>query len=153
MLADSDTSDVLAALGVNSFLSGTDASDIALRPEIVQNAGNIASSMTGAEGDNTILTDLLSSQSLALDDLSGKSFGEYYGDIVGGVGFDIQVASSARDVDQFLYDSLNERRQSIAGVNVDEELVNMIQFQQAYSAAAQFIQVVNRINDDVLNLL
>lgn len=153
VLADSDTSDVLAALGVNSFLSGTDASDIALRPAIVQNAGNIASSMTGAEGDNTILTDLLSSQRLALDDLSGKSFGEYYGDIVGGVGFDIQVASSARDVDQFLYDSLNERRQSIAGVNVDEELVNMIQFQQAYSAAAQFIQVVNRINDDVLNLI
>jgi len=153
VLADSDTSDVLASLGVNSFLSGTDASDIALRPEIVQNAGNIAASMTGAEGDNTILTDLLASQRLALDDLSGKSFGEYYGDIVGGVGFDIEVASSARDVDQFLYDSLNERRQQIAGVNVDEELVNMIQFQQAYGAAAQFIQVVNRVNDDVLNLI
>jgi len=152
-LSDSDTSDALVALGVNSFLSGTDASDIALRAELARDPALIASSMTGAEGDNTTLNDMLGVQHLETDGLGEKSLGQYYGDLVGGLGFDIDVASSARDVDQFLFDSLTERRQAVAGVNVDEELVNMLQFQQSYGAAAQFIQVVNRLHDDILNLL
>ncbi|MBK7878630.1 MAG: flagellar hook-associated protein FlgK [Planctomycetes bacterium] len=152
-LADSDTSDVLVALGVNSFLTGSDASDIALRRDIETNSDLLAASSSGAEGDNTILNDLLATQRSAIEALGDKNIGEYYGDIVGNVGFDIDVAQNAQEVDQFLYDSLNERRQQIAGVNVDEELVNMIQFQQAYGAAAQFIQVVNRVQDDLLSIL
>ena len=46
-----------------------------------------------------------------------------------------------------------ERREQISGVNVDEELVNMIQHEQAFGAASRFIQVVNSLNDEVLNLL
>ena len=152
-LADSDTSDVLVALGVNSFLTGTDASDIALRGDIERDSDLLASSMTGAEGDNTALNEMLGIQRSALGGLGDKSFGEYYGDVVGKVGFDIDVARNAQDVEQFLYDSLEERRQQVAGVNVDEELVNMIQFQQSYGAAAQFIQIVNRTQDDLLSIL
>ncbi|MBI5364841.1 MAG: flagellar hook-associated protein FlgK [Planctomycetes bacterium] len=152
-LADSDTADVLVALGVNSFLTGTDASDIALRRDIESDSDLLASSMTGAEGDNTILNEMLSTQRAALGGLGDKNLGEYYGDVVGNVGFDIDVARNAQEVEQFLFDSLSERRQQVAGVNVDEELVNMIQFQQAYGAAAQFIQTVNRVQDDLLSIL
>lgn len=152
-LADSDTSDVLVALGVNSLLTGTDASDIALRRDIETNSDLLASSSSGAEGDNTVLNELLATQRGAIADLNDKNLGEYYGDIVGGVGFDIDVAQNAQQVEQFLYDSLNERRQQIAGVNVDEELVSMIQYQQSYGAAAQFIQTVNRVQDDLLSIL
>ena len=41
----------------------------------------------------------------------------------------------------------------MSGVNVDEELVKMIQFEQAYSAAAQFLQVVAQLNDQVMALV
>ncbi len=152
-LADSDTSDSLVALGVNSFLTGTDASDIALRKDIETNSDLLSASSSGAEGDNSILNELLATQRAALSSLGDKNLGEYYGDIVGGVGFDIDVTKNAQEVEQFLYDSLNERRQEVAGVNVDEELVNMITFQQSYGAAAQFIQTVNRVQDDLLSIL
>lgn len=99
------------------------------------------------------MNELLATQRAALSSLGDKNLGEYYGDIVGGVGFDIDVTKNAQEVEQFLYDSLNERRQEVAGVNVDEELVNMITFQQSYGAAAQFIQTVNRVQDDLLSIL
>lgn len=152
-LADSDTADVLVAFGVNAFLTGTDASDIALRRDIEQDSNLIASSMTGAEGDNTILNEVLATQRATIEALGDKSLGEYYGDIIGGVGFDIDVARNAQAVEQSVQESLNARRAQIAGVSVDEELVNMIQYQQAYGSAAQYIQTVNRTFDDLLNIL
>jgi flagellar hook-associated protein 1 len=152
-LADSDTSDVLVGFGINAFLTGTDASDVALRADIEQDPSLIASSMTGAAGDNTVLNEILAAQRVTIAALGDKSLGEDYGDIIGGVGFDIDVARNAQAVEQSVQDSLSARRAQIAGVNVDEELVNMIQYQQAYGSAAQFIQVVNRTFDDLLNIL
>jgi flagellar hook-associated protein FlgK len=152
-VADSDTSDVLVALGLNGFLSGRDASDIALRRDLELDPDLVASSMTGAEGDNTILNDMLAAQRRSVENLGDRTLGEFYGDVVGGVGFDIETARSAAEVEQYLHDSLEQRRQEIAGVNVDEELVNMIRFQQSYGAAAQFIQLVNRTQDDLLAIL
>ena len=48
---------------------------------------------------------------------------------------------------------LTAQREEVSGVNVDEELVKMIQFEQAYSAAAQFLQVVTQLNDQVMALV
>jgi flagellar hook-associated protein FlgK len=41
----------------------------------------------------------------------------------------------------------------VSGVNLDEELVNIIEYEQAFAAAAQFIQVVNQLNDEILSLI
>ena len=52
-----------------------------------------------------------------------------------------------------LVDSLKARRAEVAGVNVDEELVEMIRFEQAFAASARFIQVVQELQDTVLRLI
>lgn len=75
------------------------------------------------------------------------------GDFVANVGFDISSAENARGTEQFLLDSLVARREEVSGVNVDEELVNMVRFEQAYSAAARYIQAVNSINDELMRML
>jgi flagellar hook-associated protein 1 FlgK len=46
---------------------------------------------------------------------------------------------------------LRDWRQSISGVNIDEELANMIRFQQGYNAAARFITTVNSMLDTLIN--
>jgi flagellar hook-associated protein 1 FlgK len=50
-------------------------------------------------------------------------------------------------------DNLNQRRESVSGVNVDEELVNMIEYEQAFGAAAQYIQVVNSLSETLLSIV
>ena len=74
-------------------------------------------------------------------------------DRFGDVGSDIASAENALEVEEFLVSSLAAQRDQVSGVNLDEELVNMIEFEQAYGAAAQFIQVVNTLNDELLAIL
>ena len=73
--------------------------------------------------------------------------------MVGSVGFDISSTANAQEIESFLLSSLEAQREEVSGVNVDEELVKMIQYEQAYSAAAQFLQVINQMNDEVLALI
>ena len=152
LVADSDTSDVLVALGLNSFLMGTDAQTIAVRDDIITDPDRISTSASGAAGDNGALLELMALQQEPVQSLDG-TFNEFYGTIVGGVGFDISSTRNSLEVEAFIATSLLERREQISGVNVDEELVNMIQHEQAFGAASRFIQVVNSLSDEVLNLL
>ncbi|MFM7280979.1 MAG: flagellar basal body rod C-terminal domain-containing protein, partial [Planctomycetia bacterium] len=152
-LADSDTSDVLVGLGMNAFYAGAGAEDMAVRADLALDPRMLSVSKSGAVSDNGALEALLDIRDMSVDAFAGISFGEYYGDLVGGVGFDIEAATNAREVEQFLTDTLNTRREQISGVNIDEELVNMIQFQQSYSAAARYITVVNATSEEVLRLL
>ena len=152
-LADSDTAQSLVALGLNSLFSGTDAADISLNQSISLDPRNLAASGTGADSDNTALRALIDTRDLTMSDLGGVSTGEYYGDIVGGIGFEIDSTQNARQVEQTLFDSLQSRREQTSGVNMDEELVNMLQFQQSFTAASRYITVVNATNDDILRMI
>jgi len=152
-LADSDTSDVLGALGMNALFIGTGASDISMRTDILNDPRLLSASVTGAEGDNATLLELLDVQNQKLGGLQEQTLGSYYGSFVGGIGFEVSFASNALDVEEFLHDSLVARREQVSGVNVDEELVNMIQFEQAFATAAQFIQVVSQTQDELLALI
>lgn len=151
-IADSDTSDVLVALGVNSLFDGTDAETFELRKDIAADGSLLAASATGAPGDNGALLELMALQTEDVQALE-TSFTEFYGAVIGGVGFDISSTQNSSEVEQFLVDALDERRLQVAGVNVDEELVDMIQFEQAFGAASQFIQVVNQLQQEILNLI
>jgi len=152
-LADSDSAQVLVALGVNALFEGSDATDIALAERIALDPRNLAASGSGAESDNAALRALIDTRELSLGELGGVSSGEYYGDLVSGIGFEIDSTGNAREVEQTLFDSLRNRREQTSGVNMDEELVNMLQFQQAFTAASRFITVVNSTNDDLLRMI
>ena len=151
-IADSDTSDVLVAFGLNSLFRGDDATTINVVSAIENDPSRLAVSATGAVGDSGALRDVLALQNDDVEELNA-SFGEFYSTLVGGVGFEISSTRSAAEVEEFLVLSLEERRQATSGVNVDEELLNMVQFEQAYGAAAQFLQVVNQLEDELLRLV
>ncbi len=151
-LGDSDTSDVLVALGLNSFFDGTDASSIRLRADLARDPMGLATSGTGASGDNRTVLDLVSMQHSEVESL-GTTLGGFYGDVVGELGFEVGSTSSALEVDRYLVDDLEARRQQTSGVNVDEELVPMMEFEQAFGAAAQYIQVVNSLSEELLALV
>jgi flagellar hook-associated protein 1 FlgK len=58
----------------------------------------------------------------------------------------VEAATSNRETEsrKLFLDHLENLRQSISGVSLDEEMVNMIKFQNAYQAAARMIGVINR---------
>ncbi len=153
VVADSDTSDFLVAAGINSLFVGSSASDIALRSDIEEDPGRIASSMTASAGDNTLLLQMLDVEESNVAGLGNSSLGQFYGNIVGSLGFQVATTQSALEANDGLIRSLELRRDQISGVNVDEELVDLMQYEQAFAAAAQYITVVNQLGDELLNLI
>lgn len=151
--ADSDSADVLVAFGLNGFFVGSDAQTIAVRPDLAADPDLIAASWTGTSGGNQALLALgeIETQELAL--LDGRTLGSSYGELIGGLGFDLATMELSLDTADQVLGSLQQRRDSVSGVNADEELVDLTRFQQAYATAAQYLSVVTRLQDELLSIL
>ncbi len=65
--------------------------------------------------------------------------------LVSGVGNITQQAARNKDVQQLVYQESVKQRQSISGVNLDEEAANLLRYQQAYQASAQVIRAANEV--------
>ena len=109
-----------------------------------------AASVAGAPGNNTnalriagIATDK------TLTPLGGATIDDAYSKLVTTIGADSANATRSVENANALVDSLTNRRDSISGVSLDEEMTNLIKFQQGYQAAARALTTL----DDVLQLL
>lgn len=151
-LADSDTSDLLVAIGMNAFFLGSSAADIEVNGELVANADRLAAGLGTADGDSGNLNRLLGLRGLDLDALEGTTIEDFYSDLVGDVGFRSAAARTDLTAQNQLMQQLQAERESISGVNLDEEAADMLRFQQSYEAAARFISVVQEMSDTLINL-
>lgn len=80
-----------------------------------------------------------------------SNYQEAYGLMVGQVGAVTRQAKINASSQNQLLSSVQSRRDSISGVNLDEEAVNLVRYQQAFQAAAQVISVSERLFDSLLN--
>lgn len=87
--------------------------------------------------------------------LSGgsASIGGGYGQIVSDVGSQTQAAKYSSSAQEALLNQAKESRESLAGVNLDEEAANLIKFQQAYQASAQSISVAKSVFDTLISAI
>jgi flagellar hook-associated protein 1 FlgK len=149
-----DTSNILAALGMNNFFSGNDAgsirvSDFILEPDI--GLLRIAASATGAEGDNGGALAIASLESDLIADGNSATLGDAYRRIIAELGVQAQRNATLAGNSQAILDDLKNRQEAVAGVSLDEESVNLIRFQQAFNSAARFITTLDSLIDRVVN--
>lgn len=85
--------------------------------------------------------------------LSGgsASFGSSYSQIVSDVGALTQASEYSSSAQEALLNQAKESRESLAGVNLDEEAANLIKFQQAYQASAQSISVARSLFETLIS--
>jgi flagellar hook-associated protein 1 FlgK len=70
--------------------------------------------------------------------------------VVGNIGVVTRQAQSSRDAQEIVKQEAIDARDSVSGVNLDEEAANLIKYQQAYQAAAQLIGVAQSLFDSIL---
>ena len=80
-----------------------------------------------------------------------KSFDDYFSETVTKIGLKGEEAEIALMSQNAVMSDLRSLRDSISGVNIDEELADIIKFQHGYNAAAKFISVVDDIINTVIN--
>jgi len=80
------------------------------------------------------------------------TFDDYFADSVGRIGLMEEQSGRALASEDLIMKQLEDMRQSISGVNIDEELTNMLRFQHGYNAAARFITTVNQMLDVLMRM-
>ena len=80
-----------------------------------------------------------------------RTFDDYFAVTVGNIALLGEQSRDNLHTQNLLMKRLHEMRQSISGVNIDEELSNMIRFQHGYAAAARFITTINSMLDTIIN--
>lgn len=82
--------------------------------------------------------------------LSG-TFDDYFADSIAGIGIKGQEAQIASRTHELIMKNLRDAREGYSGVNMDEELAEMMKFQHGYNAAARFVSEVDKMLDVVIN--
>jgi flagellar hook-associated protein 1 FlgK len=103
-----------------------------------------------ASGDNAVLL----SNRLKIDTtttLGNKSLDTYYSSMIGALGVQSQDAQRLTTNQQALVDQITSWRESTSGINMDEEMTNMIKFQQGYSAAAKMLTTMDQMLDTLIS--
>ena len=111
-----------------------------------------AGTTTNADGGNALrmanLQNELAFNSVTWSSGSGSfTFDEYYNAVVSTIGIESFSAQAILRQQEGVMLQLNSRRESISGVSIDEEMIKMIKFQQAYNASARMISMVDEMLD------
>uniref|UniRef100_I2Q2V8 Flagellar hook-associated protein 1 n=1 Tax=Desulfovibrio sp. U5L TaxID=596152 RepID=I2Q2V8_9BACT len=158
-----DSSGALAALGVNTLLTGSTAGDVAVNSVVASDTNKVCVGHVGtdgllAAGDNTTASAIAALEDKDISfSVAGKApvsqtLGEYYSALVGKIGSDTANASYQASYQSTLAAQLDAAQLSTSGVNLDEELTNMIKFQHSYQAAAKLISTADQLMETVLGL-
>ncbi|ODS32172.1 MAG: flagellar hook-associated protein FlgK [Candidatus Scalindua rubra] len=147
---DPDTSNMLTALGINTFFAGKDASTIAVTQYIKDDVTRIAAASTASQGDNTNALRLVNLQNIATT--NNSTFGDFLHGTVAQLGIETAEKASEKESFNSLLTNLENRRQEVSGVSIEEEMINTIRFQQAFQASARYISVISELSNILMEL-
>ncbi|MCD8138926.1 MAG: flagellar hook-associated protein FlgK [Planctomycetaceae bacterium] len=147
-----DESGILAALGLNVFFTGHDASDIGINEDLRKTPDLIGHGYSSAPGDSDGLMNVIAVLDQPLKRLGNQTQEDYYHGITGRLGTEAQRGKNQYSLDYDLYNRAFIQRESVSGVNEDEEVVKLITYQRAYQSAARYISVVNEFYDALINM-
>jgi flagellar hook-associated protein 1 len=110
---------------------------------ILQGTSVATLSFTG--DPDTTLAGVTASQATAIAGLSGGTADQTYASFVETVGAAVQSAQNSASTSQAVLTSISNQRQSVSGVSLDEEMANLITFQQGYQASARMMTTMQSV--------
>ena len=147
-----DTSGLLAALGINTFFTGSTAQNIGVSRLVAADPAKFAASRggIGADTDNAIaMSEFLDKP---IDSHNGSSISVIYDRLVGETTQGSTVTKAAAEGGRAFEQTLRGQKLAISGVSIDEEAIQMIVLQKSFQATARYIGVINEMLDLLVKL-
>ena len=136
------------------FFTGSTAADMAVNATIDADPSRIAAATTaaGVPGDGGNAISIAGLQHALTMGGGTASFDDFYRALVTDVGSAVNAANVYHDHQIAVTASLDNYRESVSGVSLEEEMVNLIKFQHAFDAAAKLVTTVDEMIDTVMNM-
>jgi flagellar hook-associated protein FlgK len=149
-VSNPDTGGVLTGLGVNTLFQGGDANSLSVRPEFLTNPNLLAASQTGLSGDSSNLIRFSAIREQAA--IGGRTLAQEYADIATEIGVQVRSLDDQQTAQAAILQNLAAQEQSVVGVSIDEEVVQLLEYQRMVEAASRFISVVNTALQSIIEI-
>ncbi|HLO99879.1 MAG TPA: flagellar hook-associated protein FlgK [Fimbriimonas sp.] len=137
----------------NDSVPQTGAANFALDANIEASVDNIALGATNAAGDGSIGLGISALRDTKLTNLGNKTFKNYFSDVLTGVGRAVTVAKTNLETAYALTEQVEAQIQDVSGVNLDDEMAEMLKYQRSYQAAAKVLNVMDQTIGDLIDML
>ncbi|TVQ31740.1 MAG: flagellar hook-associated protein FlgK [Phycisphaeraceae bacterium] len=146
-----DTTGTLAALGINTFFTGTSASDIGVRKQLQESPHLLVAGLE--PGTNEAALAIANLRESSIDALGGATLRESWAQTIEKVSVQSRGATTRAQAAEQVRHSLEAQRAAVSGVSIDEESINLLNYQRQYQAAARFISTVDELTQLLIALV
>jgi flagellar hook-associated protein 1 FlgK len=140
-----DNSGTLAALGINTFFTGSNSGDVGVNSMLINDPTMLAAAQGGGPGDATNAVQLANLGNLTPAALGGATISNFYQQTVSSLGSSSASQNAVSQGSQGFLSSLNNQRAQTTGVSLDTETIQIMQYQQAYQSAARLISTIDKL--------
>ncbi len=144
--------------GVNKLFEGDSAGDIRVSSNILANPSTLKASKAPIDGNSDLAKAMVDLQYEKIDfknsngTQSSQTAEEFYRYATAQISSDAQHASINKDAAVALNKTLTQQMQAVSGVDMDEELMNLMKFQSSYQASAKIITTVDQMLNTLLSI-
>ena len=138
----------------NLKVSDTLANDVSLIGAAmgkVNEDGKAVSGTSAGSGSGTNASRMVSLQTAKLLNSASASFGDFYEAYLAELGSEAARASLMYKAQQNLTEQIDAQRQSVMGVNIDEEMLDILMFNQAFNAISRYVTTIDEMLDRLIN--
>lgn len=137
----------------NDSVPQTGAVNFALDANVEASVNNIAIGATTATGDGSIGLGISALRDTKMAALGNKTPKSYFSDLLTTVGRAVTVAKSNVETAYALTEQVEAQIQDVSGVNLDDEMSEMLKYQRSYQAAAKVLNVMDQTIGDLIEML
>jgi len=148
-----DTSHVLAALGMNTFFTGSDARNIAVNETIQNDPSLLAAATVFLPGDGANAGRIAALDVAGSGTLGGVSILEFHNSMANSVAAAAAAANGDLEASAAVFSSLQSQKEAISGVNLDEEAIALLKYERAFQGATRFVRVVDDLLAELVALV
>jgi flagellar hook-associated protein 1 FlgK len=151
--ASMDTAGILDALGLNTFFTGLGAANIQVAERVYNDPSNMAGALRHMPGDNHGFLDMAALSSELLVSSGTATLSEHYRLLLSEIATARNTTAAGYQNQQQLVRDLENRRDSVSGVSVDEEMIHIIESRTLYQGALKYIQTIDSLLADLISMV
>jgi len=137
-------------LGISDEVAANIDSIAAAQGKDIGGTGDVNTTNGVGDGSNALRLAAMRQKNAMVD--NNATFSEFYTSIISRIGTQGEEAKDRIENQETLLKNLSNLRESISGVNLDEEMANMVKFQHGYNASARVIKMVNEMLETIVRL-
>jgi flagellar hook-associated protein 1 FlgK len=147
-----DTSNVLSSLGINTFFTGSDSSSIGVNSAVTADPNTFASGQGNGPTDGSNALALSQFADTPLSGLDGETLNQSYNALVTGIANNASAETTLSQSQNDYLQSLTAQQQQTSGVSLDQQAIQLMQYQEGYQASAKVVTTIDSMFQVLLNM-